>query len=72
MRSIATEDGLVFCRSTDISSITTGVKNDYLRINTGRWVDMVGSMCQVDSLGSRHQDRVRNVGDLLWIIPEKV
>lgn len=45
MRFIVTEDGLVFCRSIDILFIIIGVKNDYLRINIGRWVDMVGSMC---------------------------
>lgn len=35
------EDGLAFYRSMDISSIITGMKNDYIRINTGRWVDVV-------------------------------
>lgn len=29
---------MVFLRNTDTSSIITGVKNDNLKINTGRWV----------------------------------
>lgn len=41
MTSSAQEDGLAFHRNMDILSIITGIKNDYIRINTGRWVDLV-------------------------------